>query len=69
MLGCKGHLIDNKYNKGFYLTLFNIFRIGLLFLQEAKQGSTNINISISIWRFGIHLHLVLSKENICREIK
>ena len=69
MLGCRGHIIDNKYNKGLYGTLFNILRLGVLFLQEKKTGSTNIDISLSVWKFGIHLHLVLAKENICRGTK
>jgi hypothetical protein len=60
----RGHIISNKYNRGLYVTICNIMRIGFITMT---QDSTNIDISISIWKFGLHIHVVKAKENICQD--
>ena len=73
MLGgiIRGYIINNKYVKGMYLSLFNLIRIGALVLEDInpnpEDDSVDIDVSISIWKFGFHLHLVKAKENICQD--
>jgi hypothetical protein len=73
MLGgmIRGDIINNKYVKGMYLTLFNLLRIGALTLDDRnptpEDDSADIDVSISIWKFGFHFHLVKAKENICQD--
>lgn len=57
----------NNDKKGMYLTLFNMFQCGVLFVQ--KHGNSSIDFSVSIWKMGIHVHCVTAEENRCREIE
>jgi hypothetical protein len=61
--------------KGFYITLFRFFQIGIVYQERNKMqynGKTfstkAIDLSISIWRFGIHIHPVISRSNICQDV-
>lgn len=51
--------------KGIYFTFLNLFQCGVVFIQ--KHGNSSVDFSISIWKFGIHIHCVTAEENRCRE--
>ena len=59
-------VINKQLHKGFYITLFRMFQFGFLMLEP--KGAESIDISISIWRFGFHLHFTIAKENRCLAI-
>jgi len=67
----RGDVIRNKYMRGMYITLGNLFRFGGMSMEDRqpnpKSDSSDIDVSISFWKFGIHLHLVKAKENICQD--
>lgn len=61
--------------KGFYVTLFKFFQIGVVYQTNNRMqydGKTMctkaIDLSVSIWKFGIHLHPVYSEANICQDV-
>jgi len=49
--------------RGAFITLFNIFQIGVV----VDNGF--VDLSISFWKLGIHLHFVIEEENRCLEIR
>ena len=53
---------DDDY-RGAYITLFNVFQFGVL------VDNTFIDLSMSFWKLGIHLHFVIEEENRCLEIR
>lgn len=60
-------VVKAKSYRGSYLTILTVMQCGILLIQ--KDGTYSIDISFSVWKYGIHLHLVNAKENRCREIK
>lgn len=60
-------VVKAKNYRGSYLTILTIIQSGILLINS--KGSYSIDLSLSIWKYGIHLHLVNAKENRCREIK
>ena len=64
------HIIDTLTKKGLYLTFFNFFRFGGVFMKpELLQESHDIDVSFSIWKFGCHFHLTKYKDNICQDVE
>ncbi len=63
----RGHIINNKYNRGSYITVCNIVRFGLLMMYSDK--ATDVDISLSIWKLGIHIHFTINKENLCQDVE
>lgn len=63
----RGHIINNRYNRGCYMTFFNISRIGFVFMQGDRQS--DIDISISFYKLAWHCHFTLAKDNLCREMQ
>lgn len=62
-------------NGGFYITLFRFFQFGVVYQENnrmqynGKTMSTKaLDFSVSIWKFGIHLHPVVSESNICQDV-
>lgn len=55
--------------KGCYITILQFFQFGVEFSKywvDDKNAMNNaLNICVSIYKFGCHLHLVKTKENIC----
>jgi len=60
-------IVKANHYRGSYLTILGIVQTGILLITT--DGNYSIDLSISIWKFGIHIHLVNAKENRCREIK
>ncbi len=48
---------------GVIITLFRFFQIGIL------TDNNFIDFNISVYKLGIHLHLVYEEDNRCREIE
>ena len=64
------HIIDTLTKKGLYLTFFNLFRFGGVFMKpELLAQSHNVDVSFSIWKFGFHFHLTKDKDNICQDVE
>ena len=63
----RGHIINNKYNQGMYMTFFNFVRFGVVVMFS--NNSTDVDISLSIWKLGTHIHFTLNKENLCRDVE
>ena len=49
--------------RGGFLTLFNVFQLGVV------VDNLFVDLSISLWKLGIHLHFVIEEENRCLEIR
>jgi hypothetical protein len=59
-----GKLIDIALPQGgIIITLFRFIQFAIL------TGNEFLDLNMSIYKLGIHLHFVLEKENRCREIK
>lgn len=61
--------------KGIYITIFKFFQIGIVYQERSTMqyngetfNSKAIDLSISIWKFGIHIHPVISENNICQDV-
>jgi hypothetical protein len=61
--------------KGFYITLFQFFQFGIQLIERntmqynGKQYTSKaLDISFSIWKFGIHIHPLVSEINICQDV-
>jgi len=61
----RGNIINNHYNKGLYITIFNLMRFGILIISKDK--SAGIDISLSVYKLGTHLHFTMNEDNICRD--
>jgi len=48
---------------GIYITLFRFIQVGILL------DNTFLDLSCSVYRFGVHLHFVMEENNRCREIE
>lgn len=59
-------VINKNLHKGFYVTIFSMVQIGVLALQPA--GAFALDFSMSIWKYGVHIHLVNAKDNRCLAI-
>jgi hypothetical protein len=49
--------------RGAFITLFNVFQFGVI------VDNLFVDLSISLWKLGIHLHFVIEEENRCLEIR
>tara|TARA_R100000306_G_C4321136_1_gene115218 strand:+ start:50 stop:274 length:225 start_codon:yes stop_codon:yes gene_type:complete len=49
--------------RGVFLTLFNVFQLGVV------VDNLFVDLSMSLWKLGIHLHFVIEEENRCLEIR
>jgi len=59
-----GKLIDIALPQGgIIITLLRFIQFGILTSNEF------LDLNMSIYRIGLHLHFVLEKENRCREIE
>ena len=55
-----GKLIDIQLPaNGVFITLFRLFQVGILF------DNSYVDISMSVWKAGIHLHMVYEEKNRC----
>ena len=48
---------------GIIITLFRLIQFGILTSNEF------VDLNMSVYKLGLHLHFVLEKENRCRETK
>jgi|10_taG_2_1085330.scaffolds.fasta_scaffold196056_2 hypothetical protein len=62
--------------EGVAITLFQFFQVAVMYLttnhmnyQNETYESKALDLSITIWKFGIHLHLVLAERNICQDVQ
>ena len=49
--------------RGAFITLFNIFQFGVV----VDNGF--VDLSLSLWKLGVHLHFVIEEENRCLDIR
>ncbi len=58
---------------GAFVTLLRILQVGVVYITStpvpiANVTERHIDISLSVWRFSTHLQVILSEENLCRDV-
>ena len=61
---------------GCAITLFKMFQLCVVYLETNEMDynqetyeSKAIDISISIYKFSTHLHLVIAERNLCQDVQ
>ena len=61
--------------KGIYITFLKFFQIGGVLMKTntmlesgIMHKTKSIDIVFTIWKFGIHIHPVISERNLCQDV-
>ena len=61
--------------KGIYITFLKFFQIGVVLMTNKQMmvsgvvhKTKSIDIAFTIWKFGIHIHPVISERNLCQDV-
>ncbi len=61
--------------KGIYITFLKFFQVGVVIMTNKTMlndgimhKTKSIDIAFSIWKFGIHIHPVISERNLCQDV-